>query len=367
MSKSKVYKQHYDPSFIMNSKDALGNDATWRIICSMERGPGKSYGFSKILITSFLEGTEWFPEGTQFVLLTRKIGDLGSVAKGILTPYLEGERKNVSVREVVHQSKVYSNIYLDITDGEEKDSKMCGFVLPIKQSDAIKKISGLFNHVGVMFFDEFMPSSDSSYLTDEVGLLMNLYKSVARGGGKAVRELPIILCSNTLSLGNPYFEALDLNNKIQENTRFYQGENRVIFERCEVEGLKKMHEESGLDISLKKYIDRNRSNVWINDDSTLVVNKKDRALWGRPRYRCTLIYQDQKIGVYAYDKVGYTLVSRKYDDTCPYVYCLEIDGTPNIPLLRTTTLLDQMKKNFFRGLVRVTDSGLQKMMMEIFG
>lgn len=361
MSKSKVYKQHYDPSFIMNSKDALGNEPTWRIVCSLERGPGKTYGFSKILISNFLEKDE------QFVLLTRKIGDLGSVAKGILTPYLENEHKEISVREVVHQSKVYSNIYLDINNGDEKDSKMCGFVLPIKQSDAIKKISGLFNHVSVLFFDEFMPSADSSYLTDEVGLLMNLYKSVARGGGKAVREIPIILCSNTLSLGNPYFEALDLNNKIQENTRFYQGENRVVFERCEVEGLKKMHEESGLDISLKKYIDRNRTNVWINDDSTLVVNKREREGWGRPRYACTLLYQDNMVGVYKYDEIGYTLLSRKYDKSCKYVYCVEIDGTPNIPLLKTAGILDRLKKDFFRGLVRVTDSGLQKMLMDVFG
>lgn len=361
MSKSKVYKQHYDPSFIMNAKDALGNEPTWRIVCSLERGPGKTYGFSKILITNYLE------KGEQFVLLTRKIGDLGSVAKGILTPYLEGEHPDMSIRELVHQSKVYSQIYLDVKNGDKVDSHMVGFVLPIKQSDAIKKISGLFNHVSVMFFDEFMPSADSSYLTDEVGLLMNLYKSVARGGGKAVRELPIIMCSNTLSLGNPYFEALDLNNKIQENTRFYQGENRVVFERCEVEGLSKMHSESGLDVSLKKYIDRNRSNVWINDDSTLVSKKKDREWWGRPRYVCTLVYQDEKIGMYKYDKVGYTFLSRNFEAGCKYIYCLEIDGTPNIPLFKTSALMDQLKRDFFKGTVRVSDSMLQKMLMDVFG
>ena len=360
MSKSKVYKQHYDPTMIMNAKDANGNEPTFRIIVSLERGPGKSYGFSKILITDYIE------KGAQFVLLTRKIGDLGSVAKGILTPYLEGERPNISVSEVVHPSKVYSNIYLNIKDGEECDKQMCGFVLPIKQSDAIKKISGLFNHVEVMFFDEFMPSADSSYLTDEIGLLMNLYKSVARGGGKAVREIPIIMCSNTLSLGNPYFEYLDLNNKIQENTKFYQGDH-VVFERCEVEGLSQMHAESGIDQALKKYIERNRSNVWINDDSTLVAKKKEKEGWGRPRYACTLLYKDNRIGVYKYDKVGYTFLSRSYDKTCPYEYCVEIDGTPNIPLLRTTGILDRMKQDFWKGLVRVQDSGLQKMLMDIFG
>lgn len=367
MSKSKIYKEHYDGSFIMDSKDALGNDATFRIVCSLERGPGKSFWFSSLLVESFLEGTKWFPQGTQFVLLTRKVGDLGSVAKGILSPYLEMKRQGVTVREVVHPSKVYSNIYLDVGTGEDKESHMAGFCLPIRNSDSVKKVSGLFNHVGVMFFDEFQPSSDSSYLNDEIGLFMNLYKSVARGGGKAVRELPVILCSNTLSLGNPYFEALDLNNKIQENTRFYQGMNRVIFERCEVEGLKKMHEESGLDISLKKYIDRNRTNVWLNDDSTLVVNKKDRERWGRPRYSCTLMYRDQFIGVYKFDSIGYTYLSRKYDKNCVYTYCLEVDGTPNIPLLKTSSFLDTLKKDFFKGLVRVSDAGLQKIMMEIFG
>jgi hypothetical protein len=73
------------------------------------------------------------------------------------------------------------------------------------------------------------------------------------------------------------------------------------------------------------------------------------------------------VGVYKYDEIGYTLLSRKYDKSCKYVYCVEIDGTPNIPLLKTAGILDRLKKDFFRGLVRVTDSGLQKMLMDVFG
>lgn len=361
MSKSKVYKQHYDPTFIMNAKDADGCEPCWRIICSQERGPGKSFGFSKIMVNKLLDNTE------ESVILTRNVGDLGSVAKGIMNGFFEVERPDLSVREVVHQSRVYSDIYLDIKDGDESESKHLGWVIAIRKYNEVKRISSLFNRVNFIYFDEFQPLDENGYLPNEVEKVYTIYKSIARGGGKAVREVPIVLCSNTISLGNPYFEALGLNSHIQSDTRFYQGHNRVVFERCEVEGLKKMHAESGIDVSLKKHLERTHSNVWINDESTLVAKKRDRENWGRPIYMCTLVYEGENLGMYEYPKVGYTFVSRSYEAGCKYIYCLTIDGSPNIPVFKTSTLMEQLKRNFFKGKVRFSDSLLQKLFMDLLG
>lgn len=360
MSKSKVYKNHYDPTFIMNAKDADGCEPTWRIVCSLERGPGKSFAFSKIMVNNYLDKDE------QCVILTRNVGDLGSVAKGIMNGFFEVERPDLSVREVVHQSHVYSDIYLDMKNGDKIESKHIGWVLAIRKYNEIKRISSLFNAVSFIYFDEFQPLDENGYLPNEIEKIYTIYKSIARGGGKAVREVPIVLCSNTISLGNPYFEALQINTHIQSDTKFYQGHNRVVFERCEVEGLKKMHAESGIDVSLRKHLERAHSNVWINDEDSLVAKKRDKESWGRPNYICTLVSDGERFGMYKYDRVGYTFISRTYEEGCKYVYCLKIDGTPNIPVFKASTLMKYLKRDFFKGTVRFSDAQLQKIFMDIF-
>ena len=350
----KKYSEHYDNTKLINSLDSDGEVPCFFIVCSKLRGPGKTFQFSKMLIERFLK------DGSKFILLTRNMGDLGNVACGILDGYLQFAHQDLTVNETIQMKGVFSKIYL--CDKEEK--KECGYVIPIRSCDQIKKISSMFYDAWCFYFDEFQPMNRSVYLKDEVDLLYTIYKSVARGDGSAVRYMPVYMASNTITLGNPYFTAFGLNKAIQTNTKFYKGKG-VVFENCDVEGLKELHESSSIDRALASHMARKGDNLWINDSNTLVC-KPD--FWGRGLYICTLIYGDEKIGVLQYQGPGYIYLSRKYDKTCPYEYALTLDDkTLNTPLLRTRTYLDKLRDQFFKGNVRVQDASLQNMLMDVFG
>ena len=222
---SKEYQNHYDNTKLINSLDADGERPAFYIVCSRERGPGKTFSFSKLLVNNFLEKSE------KFILLTRNMGDLGNIASGVLDGYLQVEHPEISVEEKIQMKGVFSKIYMKSGKGEDATCDECGYVIPIRACDQIKKISSMFYDATAFYFDEFQPMANGTYLKDELGLLYNIYKSVARGDGSAIRYMPIYMASNTITLGNPYFEGLGLNGAIQSNTKFYKGHG-VVFENC---------------------------------------------------------------------------------------------------------------------------------------
>lgn len=350
---AKVYKEHYNNTKLVNSLDAEGERPAFYIVCSRERGPGKSYSFSKLLFNNFLE------KGEKFILLTRRKKDLGSIADGMFEGYFQVEHPEYTLREVLQMGHTFSNIYADTKVGEEKSSAHCGWVIPISSCDDIKKCSSLFYSATAFYFDEFQPTDDR-YLKDEVDMLLNIYKSVARGEGSAIRYMPIYMASNTITLQNPYFKALGLSNKIQSNTKFYRGSG-VVFENCEVEGLKDKHKESAVEKALKKHLDIKRDNTWINDDGSLVAKPKG---WGRPIYLATIIYGDEKFGVLEYPNVVY--LSRTVDQSCEFVYNLTFDnGNLNVALIDSSTLMEFLTKKYYLGQVRCQDGGIQRILQEV--
>lgn len=354
---AKLYEGHYDNTKLINSLDADGEKPAFYIVCSKLRGPGKTFSFSKLLINHYLETKE------QFILLTRNKGDLGNVASGILNSYLGYAQPEWSITETVQMKGVFSKIILTRGKGEDATKDDIGYVIPLRAADQIKKISSMFYQCWCFFFDEFQPMDRSTYLTDEIDLLLSIYKSCCRGGGTAVRYMPIYMCSNTINLGNPYFTALGLNRAIQSNTRFYRGKG-VVFENCDVAGLAALHSESAIEKALAPHLSLKGDNMWINDNNSLVC-KPDG--WGHGRYVATLVYNKEKLGVYAYDIAGMTYISRNIDQSCQYVYNLTLEGELNIPALKISGLLESLRKQLFNGLIRVSDGGIQNILLDVFG
>ncbi len=354
---SKKYDQHYDCTKLITSLDADGKKPAFFVVCSKMRGPGKTFQFSKLMIEKFLE------TGEKFILLTRNKGDLGSVAPGVLNSYVAYQYPSWNVTETIQMKSVYSKITLSMGDGEECVKKDCGYVIPIRAVDMIKKISSLFYDCWCFYFDEFQPMDRGTYLKDEVDNLYNIYKSVARGDGSATRYMPIFMASNTINLGNPYFNALGLNRAIQSNTRFFRGHG-VVFENCEVAGLEELHHSSAIDRALAPHLSRKGDNMWIGDNDSLVA-KPDK--WGRGRYVATLVYNNERMGVYSYDQVGFTYISRITEKSCQYVYNLTLEGDLNIPALKLSGLLETLRKRLWAGLIRVSDGGIQNILLDVFG
>ena len=357
MSKSKTYKDHYDGSMLVNSKDANGLDPLAFIVVSHLRGPGKTYWFSRYLINKFLD------EGKKFILLTRNIGDVGHIASGVLDSYLKDTDFYVTEKAQMHG--IYSIIELCRIDEEGVvTSAECGYCLAINACDKLKLISSTFYDAWAFFFDEFQPANKSSYLPDEFDKVFGnqgLYKSIARGEGHATRYMPVFMCSNTIQIQNPYFRGFSLTKNIQKNTKFYKGSG-VVFEKCDVEGLAEEHDNTALARATKAYYADTDDNSWLNDYAALVEKPSD---WGRATYICTLMYKDQKLGLYKYNQAGLTYVSRSVDKTCKYIYRLTLDGKINHPLLSSSDLMKRLKDSFYKGCVRCSDVGINDILIEL--
>ena len=135
----------------------------------------------------------------------------------------------------------------------------------------------------------------------------------------------------------------------------------MVFENCEVEGLKEIHSASPIDKALKKHLDIKRDNTWLNDDNSLVAKPKG---WGRPRYIATIIYGSESFGVLEYPDVLY--ISRTVDTSCEYVYNLTFDnGNLNIALIDSSSLMEFVTRQYYLGKVRVQDGGIQRILQEV--
>ena len=348
----KTYSTYYDIE--ANVKYVEKNKIPFLIVVSEdeERGCGKTYSMCRLLLNRYLE------TGTRFVTFTRKMKQLAHTAEGMFGQYIADNYPNGNIYEVLQGNGIYTEIWFEQTSGEDKIRDLIGFTIPLKSAGDIKLISSLFSSkdVGMFWMDEFMPT-DNKYLPDEPLLMRNIYKSVNR----KMLDIPIVLTANTITLGNPYFTYLHINKLLQTNTRKLCTEN-FLYEKVEVEGLREKHQQSGIDRAFNMK-DRN-SNVWINDDNSLVCKPENI---GRGYYICTLVYGSNKFGVLEYNGSGFFYITRKVDTSCKYVYSLKSNGNLDVPLLRTSPLLQKIRNKFFSGQVRVSDGGIQRDLMEIFG
>lgn len=350
---AKVYNGYFDISHMIETAKREHICFVIAVSEDKERGAGKTYSSAKFLFEHYVN------EGERFVIFVRRVKELGHIAEGIFDSYLADNYPEISVYEK-KQENIFSMIYTVQGKGEDKKTDVIGFVAPLVNARNIKQYRGIFQSYNVRYFymDEFMPL-DGQYLNGETDLMKTIYDTV---NGK-IEDLPIIMTANCISLGNPYFTMLKLNSKIQSNTRSIKTET-CVYENVTVEGLAEKHINSAANKAFGKNTEDYVSNAWIGDNNSL-VSKPDE--WGRGRYTCTIIYNNQRIGVYSYDSVGYRYISRKVDKSCPFEYNLTLDGDLNIPLLRTTPFIRRLRDEFFKGIVRVSDGGLQRMLMEIFG
>lgn len=350
---AKVYTDYFDIRHMIETAKMEHICFVIAVSEDKERGAGKTYSCARYLYEQFLH------EGERFVIFVREVKELGHIAEGIFNNYLADNHPDTTVYEK-KQDNVFSIVFQCKGTGEEKTTDVIGYVCPLKNARSLKQYRGIFQSANVRYFymDEFMPL-DGKYLTDETDLMKTIYDTV---NGK-IEDLPIIMTANTITLGNPYFTMLKLNGKLQSNTRKLKTDT-CVYENVVVEGLAEKHLNSAANRAFGKNDDEYISNVWIGDNNSLVT-KPD--MWGRAIYTCTLIYNKQRLGVYTYPSVGFRYISRSVDKSCPYEYNLTLEGELNYPLLKTTNLLDRIKKEFFRGMVRVSDGGIQKILLDVFG
>ena len=290
------------------SKMDLFNRRPELYISTTNRSAGKTTFFHSFLIRKYKSG-----QG-KFGLFYRYNYELSEVAdkffKEIQGLYFHAD----TLEAVPHAMGKFSELLLN--------GQSCGYAMALNDADALRKYSHYFSDVDRIFFDEFQ-SESGHYCPREIKKFLSLHTSVARGGGKSRRYVPVYMAGNAVTLLNPYFIALGISTRIQKDTKFMRG-NGFVLEHGFNEDAANAQKESGIMRAFAgdEYVSYSTENVYLDDNLTFLESPPNNE---QPRYMYTLRYKRNDYGVRMYPKNGIIYVSDKSDQTAPYKIAITND------------------------------------------
>lgn len=349
----------YDIHETLAMRDADGEEPEIIFIASRGRGIGKSFSISKYLFEEI-----FLQKNKKFVLFCRNKLELGAVAQGIFGSMLSLLHPDYTISETIQMKGVFSNIYVESGNGDDKKKELAGFVIPMTSASQIKRVSSYFSEAEIGFFDEIIPD-DGHYANNEIDAFLSIVTSVARGGGESRRRFPVIAASNCIDIFNPYYKGCGVSRQIRSNTKKSKGHGWV-FHRVERPDIAEEHAAMGINKAFSHYKSIDFSdNSWLNDDSACILT--DPKGMGRCDYFCSL-----RCGKYSY-ACKYYPESRMYyidynvDSTQGLVYnVLSENMEPNIPLIKGSYSMRTLKSAFENGIVRFKDVNIKNALMDVF-
>lgn len=269
--------QFYDGNKLMSLKDINGNVPEIRL-CVSNRLAGKSTYYYRWAVNRFLRNKQ------KTVFIYRWQNEIDTCAQTI---------------DKTARSLFFPNIkFTQDTGSKDKfayiqaNGKNMGYAVAINSADAIRKISGIFYDSTAWFFDEFQPESNK-YCPGEITKFISLHTSLARGGGEQVRFFPGVMCSNAVSLLNPYYNALGINKRIRSKDHYIRG-NGFVMEQLYSEDAANNLKNSGFMQAFgnHSYTKFAAENKYLLDNVSFVTNYS-----GKKQYYFTLV-DDEWYAVY---------------------------------------------------------------------
>lgn len=328
---------YYDGTKLLSLKDIDGN-APEIYLCTTNRTGGKTTYFSRLLINRFLQNHE------KFCLVYRFNYELDDCAEKFfkdIRGLFFADHEMISKRRA---SGIFHELFLD--------NLSCGYAIALNAADQIKKYSHLLSDVSRMFFDEFQPES-GRYCTDEINKFISCHVSIARGQGKQVRYVPCYMCSNAVTIINPYYVALGISERLRDDTKFLRGHGYVL-EQGYVESAAKALLSTGFNRAFANtdYVAYSSENIYLNDNMAFIEHPE-----GNNRYVATLRYNGCDYGVREYGELGFMYVDNKPDYTYPTKITVTTDdhAINYVMLKRNDFFISTMRYLFERGCFRFKD------------
>lgn len=324
----------YDGTKLLSMND-IDNNKPEIYICTSNRSAGKTTYFNRLAVNRFKNKCE------KFALIYRYNYELDDCADKFFK-----EIGSLFFRSDVLTSKrkskgIYHELYLN--------NISCGYAVALNNADALKKLSHFFKDVGVMLFDEFQ-SETNHYCSDEVNKLRSVHTTMARGGGKMIRYLPVIMVSNPVSLINPYYTKMKISGRLKNNTRFLKGKGFVL-EQGYNETASKSQLESAFNSAFgqDEYLQYTAQAIYLNDNQSFIEKPS-----GTGRYLATLRYNNMDYAIREYSELGIIYCDDKPDSSFKTKLSVTTeDHNINYVMLKTNELFVNMLRYFFeRGCFR---------------
>jgi hypothetical protein len=340
--------QYYSCKYLLTLKDCNGKLPDI-YISDGNRTAGKSVAWKTLLVDRFLKGKDI----NQFILVFRNKYEMADCHSTFFTDI---QRLFYQGHEMTSKKVAEGLIMEMFLDGET-----CGFACPLSMATKLKKLSPLFSRVGAMFFDEYQDESNR-YLSGEVEKLMSLHTTVARGDGKQSRRVPLYMASNTVSMLNPYYNALGINKMLKSDTKFLRGDGWVM-ERTYNESAKKAFVEAGFNRAFKgsNYFAYASENVYLNDNNSLIEQPQ-----GTAKYELSVKYNGYWYCCRRYDNMMY--VDEGADMTYPVRICFNVDDVTDdraVMVGRSHYMVITLRDWFSSGRMRFKNLKCKNMMLDL--
>lgn len=298
------------------------------------RSTGKSFNWKRYCVRKFLK------EGKEFIYLRRQRKELDFVCP---TWFNDISEKFPEWGYEYKKGKMYLTKTVEPEPEPEpetprrgrprtkepeptKISYLMGHTMHLADTQAMKGIS--MENIDTIFFDEFLPDNNVYLRKDnplyEPEMLMNIYTSVARGYGRAIRpEVKIICVANNVTLFNPYFSyfGVDLTDKDRYK------KNGVYAEKWFNEAIAKeiMETDFGQFIAGTRYGQHSLFNESLKDINSNIRKPPAKT---RPLYQ--LYFYDWYLALG--DEYGNVFFKKSYDPTLAIKYKLhDVEDMDDVP------------------------------------
>ena len=327
---------YYDGGKLLSLKD-INKQTPEIFISTSNRSAGKTTYFGKKVVSDFLK------KGLRFGLIYRYGYELNEVVDKFFSEIRELFFPTYVMTQKTGEKDTFIELYItDITDTDAKPV-LCGYALALNKADNIKKLSHLMASVSVLLFDEFQPES-GQYAPNELQKFHSIHTSLARGGGKQVRYLPVIMISNFVSLLNPYYTAMGISERIQENTNYLRGDGWVL-EQGFNDTASKAQKESAFNRAFgqSRYLQFSSEKFYLNDNNTFVTRMD-----GKSQYVMSLHFDGKWFGMRYYPDKCLLYVNKTPDLTGKRKVAVTVeDMTEDTTLLRMSDPMMLRLREFF--------------------
>ena len=326
--------EYYDGTKLLSMKDING-ETPEIYLCTSNRSAGKTTYFARYFVNRFLKNDE------KFGLLYRWSEELNNVAAKFFNDIGSLFFQGYEMEGVNREKGAYVELFLN---GES-----CGYAFALNAADKIKKFSHLLSQCRRILFDEFQ-SECAKYCPNEVDKFVSIHTSLARGGGKQCRYLPVFMLSDLVSLLNPYYTAFGISQRLRSDTKFLRGEGFVL-EQGFNESAANAQKNSAFNRAFvaNRQIDYLTQMVYLNDSTAFIETPA-----GRSRYIATLKYKGKSFGIREYPDLGIAYCTTKADESYPErLSVTTADHNINYVMLNSMKyLVLQLRSYFEHGVFR---------------
>lgn len=342
------HSKYYDGTKLLSLLDIFGKTPTL-FFCVGNRTAGKTYFFKRMLLNRFRKKRK------KFLILKRYNYEIQGTAEAFFKDIEEIERK---FHGHIMTEKSFANGMMAelFYDGEP-----CGYVIAINQADLVKKMSTRFVDVEAIFFDEFQ-SETNKYCPQEVAKFRSILISIARGGGKQARHVPVYMCSNSVTVLNPYFVEYDIAKRLEKNTKFMRGNGWVLeqtYNESAAEALRREHAH----MTGSKDLAYATGEMYLLDSEAFI-----EGVGGQKSPLLTIIHGQERYGVW-HCKGGIVLINEKIDPSCKLVAAFNSqDHTVESQFLtKTSGIMRTLKQCYNEGSVRFSSQKAKNIFFDVIG